>query len=189
MLLEKIEALEAENDSLRQQLVQRVPDERAAFGRWADERVMNTRTKNTGEYAIHEVAAAWEAWQARATLPTAPAQPEQPVAQVSKDSPSGEPVAWACWADSEDPEKDKPTISNIEPLAYPMRKPLVYATQASKPMTDEQQIQKMREFGEYISSDKGRSIAFLKQVGILGPDGKTAPEFGGEDQGVSHADK
>lgn len=38
-----------------------------------------------------------------------------------------QPVAWACWFDFEDPEKNKPTIVQYEPVAYSQRRPLTYA--------------------------------------------------------------
>ena len=47
----------------------------------------------------------------------------QAIAEAEKQ----EPVAWACWLDSENPETDKPTVVNYEPLAYSKRRPLLYA--------------------------------------------------------------
>ena len=40
----------------------------------------------------------------------------------------GEPVAWACWLDSQNPETDKPVVVQYEPLAYSKRRPLIYTT-------------------------------------------------------------
>ena len=40
----------------------------------------------------------------------------------------GEPVAWAWWLDSENPEMDKPFVVQYEPLAYSKRRPLIYTT-------------------------------------------------------------
>jgi len=58
--------------------------------------------------------------------------------QVAKQE-QGEPVAWACWLDSQNPETDKPIVVQYEPLAYSKRRPLTYTTpQQRKPLTDEQ---------------------------------------------------
>jgi hypothetical protein len=47
--------------------------------------------------------------------------------QAISEAEKQEPVAWACWLDSENPETDKPTVVNYEPLAYSKRRPLLYA--------------------------------------------------------------
>lgn len=42
--------------------------------------------------------------------------------------PEQQPVAWAYWLNGADPGKHTPRLSDYEPLAYPLRKPLVYAS-------------------------------------------------------------
>lgn len=71
----------------------------------------------------------WIAIDARGVIAGRPEQAAQAVAPSE-----AQPVAWACWFDSEDPDTDTPTIARLEPHAYGQRRPLVYAApQAVEP--------------------------------------------------------
>jgi hypothetical protein len=75
--------------------------EREAFGKWAGNIPLNTRTKDSGEYAIQSVAEAWEAWKARAAIQAIAPVPAVPSA-IAADI-----VMYACEADPADPTSDQ----------------------------------------------------------------------------------
>lgn len=51
------------------------------------------------------------------------------LAALAQPAEGGEPVAWACWPDGQDPKATKPQLCHCEPTAYRQRHALVYATQ------------------------------------------------------------
>ena len=85
---------------------------------------------------------------------------EQPAEQV--------PVAWACWADSQDPAKHEPTISTYKPTAYDKVRPLVYGDTAPQPakrveLTDEEIVSLWYPIAS-VSEPGTRRVAFARAV-------------------------
>ena len=81
-------------------------------------------------------------WSIRGITPNYISESITSLRQAIAEAEKQEPVAWACWLDSENPETDKPTVVNYEPLAYSKRRPLLYAHPPKRePLTDERWFQ------------------------------------------------